>query len=254
MAQSDNSFGEQLALWEQLKTSANTQEVAAFLDKYPTGYFSELAEERLDILLAKGGEKKIQIAIQKENPFSKGTVLGLGSYSIGDSYSFEVRDIISGVLQDKFDEKVTAITDEGVVFNQGERLLDMLGNELKSPHPRFLSPVQFYPVQYSVGHKWKTRFNWLNRLGVPGEVDMEFKVAKRDTKTMPFGDFNAFYIESWGKVSNGGTITMKYWIDPELCNRPLEYLLQTKTMGGRIGENKLTVLTAYQQKKFKATS
>ena len=96
--------------------------------------------------------------------------------------------------------------------------------------------------------------NWLNGLGVPGEVDMEFKVVKRETKTMPFGDFNAFYIESWGKVSNGGTITMKYWIDPELCNRPLEYALQTKTMGGRIGENKFTVLTAYQQKKFKATS
>jgi len=254
MAESEISFNEQLMLWEKLKTSKNAQEVAAFLDKYPTGYFSELAEERLDILLAKSGEKKVQIANQKENPFSKGTVLGLGSYSIGDSYSFEVRDIISGVLQDQFDEKVTAITDEGVVFNQGERLLDMLGNELKSPHPRFLSPVQFYPVQYSVGHKWKTRFNWLNGLGVPGEVDMEFKVVKRETKTMPFGDFNAFYIESWGKVSNGGTITMKYSIDPELCNRPLEYALQSKTVGGRIGENKFTVLTAYQQKKFKATS
>jgi hypothetical protein len=83
---------------------------------------------------------------------------------------------------------------------------------------------------------------------------MEFKVTKRENKMMPFGGFNAFYVESWGKVSNGGTIAMRYWIDPELCNRPLEYELQSKTMRGRIGENKLTILTAYQQKKTKATS
>lgn len=252
MSQPNNSFNEQLALWERLKTSTNAQEVAAFLDKYPTGYFSELAEERLDILLAKGGEKKVQIASQKDNPFSKGTVLGLGTYSIGDAYTFEVQDIFSGVVQERYEEKVTAITDEGVVFNQGERLLDMLGNELKSPHPRFLSPVQFYPVQYSVGHKWKTHFTWLNGLGVPGEVDMEFKVAKRENKIMPFGVFNAFYVESWGRVSNGGSITMEYWIDPGLCNRPLQNQLQSKTSSGRVGENKLTILTAYQQKKVKS--
>mgnify|MGYP006273594445 CR=1 FL=1 len=253
MAESEAVFQEQLKQWEILKTSTNVQDVAAFLDRYPTGYFSELAEERLDILLAKGGEKKIQIANQKDNPFSKGTVLGLGSYSIGDTYSFEVRDIMSGVVQDKFDEKVTSTGEDNVVFNQGERVLDRLGNELKSPHPRFLTPVQFYPAQYSVGHKWKTRFDWLNGLGVPGEVDMDFKVVRREIKTMPFGTFNAFYIESWGKVSNGGTITMKYYIDPELCNRPLEYALQSKTMGGKIGENKLTVLTAYQQKRVKSS-
>jgi hypothetical protein len=254
MTDSELSFNDQLALWEKLKNSANTQELVGFLDRYPTGYFSELAEERLDILLAKGGEKKIQIVSQKENPFSKGTVLGLGNYTIGDFYSFEVRDILTGIPEEKINEKVTLVNEDSIIFNQGERVLDRLGNELKSPHPRFLSPVQFYPAQYSVGHKWITRFDWRNGMGLPGEVEIEFKVTKREPKVMPFGDFNAFYIDSKGKVSNGGWITMRYWIDPELCNRPLEYELQTKTMRGRIGENKLTVLTAYQQKKTKAIS
>jgi len=241
-------YAQQLAIWEQIKNSRDPKSFASFLDKYPSGYFSELAEERLDILLSKSGEKKVQIVNAKGNPFSKGTVSGIGNYSIGDTYSYADMDLISNAVITEYAETVTGVSDTEVIFNDGERVLDRLGNEIKTKHHRFLSPVQFFPVQYSVGHKWSTYYNWLDGRGRNATVDADFKVVNRDATTMPYGNFNAYYVESYGSVIGSGIIHIKYWIDPEQCHRPLVYELRTETRNGRLGEAKKTILTSYKQR------
>ena len=98
--------------------------VKEYLEKYPSGYFNQLAEARLDELLAKDGEKKVQIKGSIENPFSKGTVTGIGKYFIGDTYTFESAKRFEEPK--RYTDVVTSLAGDQVIFNGGERAFDLL--------------------------------------------------------------------------------------------------------------------------------
>ena len=57
----EKQFEEELAEWEKVKDSKDSAPIEAYIRKFPSGKFSELAQFRLNRLLAKG-ETKIQIA------------------------------------------------------------------------------------------------------------------------------------------------------------------------------------------------
>jgi len=242
-------FKQELALWDSASKSSNPGLTIKYLEKYPSGYFNQLAEARLDELLAKSGEKKVQIKGSAENPFSKGTVTGIGKYFVGDTYTFENTKRFEDPK--RYTDVVTSLADDQVVFNNGERAFDFLGNETKAPHPRFLNPIQFYPAEYAVGNKWATQFGWVNGFGVNDLCHIEFVIKKRELRSFDLGTFNTFFIEARGiVVSTNGIIEISYWIDPEKCYRPLEYSFQSKTRGGRVGESETIVLKSYKEKRL----
>ena len=242
-------FKQELALWDSASKSSNPGLTIKYLEKYPSGYFNQLAEARLDELLAKSGEKKVQIKGSAENPFSKGTVTGIGKYFVGDTYTFENTKRFEDPK--RYTDVVTSLADDQVVFNNGERAFDFLGNETKAPHPRFLNPIQFYPAEYAVGNKWATQFGWVNGFGVNDLCHIEFVIKKRELRSFDLGTFNAFFIEARGiVVSTNGIIEISYWIDPEKCYRPLEYSFQSKSRGGRVGESETIVLKSYKEKRL----
>ncbi len=242
-------FKQELALWESASKNNNPALTIQYLEKYPSGYFNQLAEARLDELLAKAGEKKVQIKGGVENPFSKGTVSGIGKYFIGDTYTFEIAKRFEDPK--RYTDIVTSLAGDQVIFNNGERAFDLLGNETKAPHPRFLNPIQFYPVEYAVGNKWTTQFGWVNGFGVNDLCNIEFVIKTRETRNLELGVFNAFFVEARGiVVSTNGVIEINYWIDPEKCYRPIEYFFQSKTRGGRVGESETIVLKSYKEKRL----
>lgn len=247
------NFKQELALWESASKSSNPDLTIKYLEKYPSGYFNQLAEARLDELLAKAGEKKIQIKGSVENPFSKGTVTGIGKYFVGDEYTFENTKRFQDTKS--YTDVVTALADDQVIFNNGERAFDLLGNETKAPHPRFLNPIQFYPAEYAVGNKWVTQFGWVNGFGEKDLCNIEFVIKKREPRNLELGFFNTFFVEARGiVVGTNGVIEISYWIDPEKCYRPLEYSFQSKTRGGRVGESETIVLKSYKEKRLNTKS
>ncbi|SMC32782.1 caspase family protein [Polynucleobacter kasalickyi] len=250
-AEKDRRFKEELALWEKAAVDPSPKLVEEYIRKYPNGDFSQLAQVRLDQLLAKGGEKKVQVISSVNNPFSKGSASVVDSYTLGDSYSFEVKDLLTKVIQNSFTDVVSEISDDKIIFNQGERIIDLLGNELKSRNIRFLSPAQFYPEIFEVGKKWTTRFKWLMDNGQPTDIVTDFIIKKRFEYQSKLGVFNAFEVEGWGYTTQGGRLLMKYLVDPDKCAQPLVFDRIMRGFNGQVLGAANRELVAFSQQKVR---
>ncbi len=148
-------------------------------------------------MLAKLGEKKIQIAPAEGNPYTKGSAVASTDRKVGDSYAYRELDLYSKKERRTFTSTITRITDTEVTFGDGF-VTDLLGNVRKTPEGRLFSAQQNVPVEYAVGKRWRTRFTVTTPQGRPGSVEMEFKIVMREPITVPAGTFNAFRVEGHG--------------------------------------------------------
>ena len=243
----NQQFNDELQLWEKAKVSSSKDLTIQYIKYYPNGSFSELAQTRLDLLLRKEGEKKIQVVSPNSNPFSKGTSSGILKYNLRDKFVFEVNDILTGVLLSTSSELVTSLSDENIIFNDGIKVIDRMGNELVSQNPKFITPAQFFPNEYSVGNKWRTEFTRMRTpvsLG-PAAYYIDFVIEKREMMKTSLGNFNAFKIVGEGRNSYGGKLLISYWIDPDNCPAPLVFELWGRGNNGRLDTSERTVLSEY---------
>ena len=90
-AEAAREFEQERSLWEGIKASNDPKALEDYLRRYPSGRFSELAQHRLDQVLAKQGEQKVQAVSAPENPYTKGTIRS-DRFRIGDSYTYVQTD------------------------------------------------------------------------------------------------------------------------------------------------------------------
>ncbi len=195
----EREFREELALFEKAKLASDPAPVEAYLRRYPSGRFAELAQRRLDAVLAAQGERPVEAAPFQGNPFTAGTVRAGGKSRVGDRYSYDVIDRLP--LLDKvtrLDLRITAITDAHVIFNDGLVVRDHLGNLVRTKNGAEYTPRQDHPVEYAVGRKWTTRYDVTSQGRHAGTVSMDFRVAARETVTVPAGRFDCFRVEGRG--------------------------------------------------------
>lgn len=237
--------------WDEASASTDPKVTEAYINRYPSGIYSELAQGRLDKLLSGSGEKKVQTVNSAANPFSKGSAGGTGKYAVGDSFTYSEKEPVSGAVLRNFTELVTAVNDFSTTFDDGLKVIDLTGNEIKSPVPRFLSPAQFYPAEYVVGHKWKTQFGWIAGTGRASEMQLDFQVIERKPVTVSAGSFNAFVVEAKGFVQDGGTWRVAYQIDPDKCARLIRFEMIGRGRGGGYDVNSSrTELAAFKQRRI----
>lgn len=240
-------FAEEMALWSNTKDATTPAAFGEYLTRYPNGKFSQLAQVQLDRLLKKQGEKKVELASSANNPFTQGSSSAVGKYAVGDSFSFELRDGLTNNLERSATQRVTEVGEQQIVFNDGALVLDLIGNEIKSTNPRFLSQAQIYPAEYAVGVKWSTQFGWRRGDGVATTVEMDFKVTGRQSFASPAGTFNAFRVSGLGWVGGGGRWNMDYWIAPDFCTRPLQLESVSRDRKGNIVGSQRFVLVSYKR-------
>jgi len=253
-AQKNALFAEEAAAWSAIQNANTPEPFSNYLARYPNGKFSQLAQVQLDRLLKKQGEKRVEATATENNPFTLGSTKAVGTYTVGDAYAFELRDALSGVVQKAYQEVVSEVAETQIVFNNGSLVLDLIGNETKSENPRFLSPAQLFPAEYSVGTKWSTQFGWRKGDGIASVMALEMKVVGREPFRTPAGEFNAFKVSGSGRVQGGSFWTVNYWIDPERCLRPLQFEMSTNGGSGKrafsIADR--IVLVRYAQKSAKS--
>jgi hypothetical protein len=216
-AEKERLYKEEKAVWDKAETAIEPGPVEDYLRRYPTGNFSELAQLRLDRILAKQGEKKVEIVKAADNPFTKGSAQANTQYKVGDSYTFRDLDAISRVEQTRRTLTVTQITDEEVIFSGG-LTLDLLGNVRRLPDGRRFSGSQAAPLEFALGKRWTTRYNIVNEQGLPGVVTLECHIAAREKITVPAGTFNAFRIEYRGLSTGAYGMSRsenRSWRDPD---------------------------------------
>jgi hypothetical protein len=221
--QKEALFTKEQGLWNVVKDSGAHELFSTYLTLYPNGSYSQLAQVQLDRLLKRQGEKKVELAAANSNPFTKGTTSVTGRFHVGDRYTFEQREAISNVVEKTYTHEVSKVTDLQVVFNDGELILDSIGNEIKSQANLFPISAQIFPAEYSVGSKWNTTFPYKTGDGVPSTLTLELKVIERQQLITSVGSFNAFKVIGGGRVVGGQNFEISYWIDPDKCLRPVQF-------------------------------
>jgi hypothetical protein len=246
-AEKQRQYKEELAHWERVQKSTEPAPFEDYLRRYPNGEFSELAQLQLDRVLAKQGEKKIEIAKQEGNPYTKGSGTASTSYKVGDRYSIQVLDPFSKVVQRTFDTEVVRITDDEVQYNDG-RIVDLLGNTRATRDGRRFSPNQLSPLEFAVGRRWSTRFTVTTADGHTADSQFDLRIAAREKIAVPAGTFDAFLIDARG-VSHfaKGVVrsTVKVWRVPEI-RAPIARE-ELRTAGGRNVFAERSELVSYKQ-------
>ncbi len=249
-------FEEELAIWEKIKESKEPGPLVNYLQRYPSGRFSELAQLRLDQVLALQGEKKIEIVSAAGNPYTKGTLAANTAYKVGDRYVYRVFDLLTKLEMKPFTRTVTEITESEVRFDQERRYVtDLLGNQLRFSSGAVWSPNQTVPTEFAVGRRWNTRFRMVSAKDEVTMADLELRIADRESITVPAGTFNAFRIEArgWntGSVGTGMINTAwnwKTWYAPDQVRQPIAFEWFNRAGGSRIVRADRTELTEYRQK------
>ncbi len=248
--EAEEAFKREQAAWEKASGTGSAPKIEAYLKAYPTGRFAELAQLELDRALAKEGEKKVEVVSAPQNPYSKGSANADTSFRIGDSYTYQVMDPYSRVVQSTRTDTITAITDREVIYDGGALVTDLLGNVRRARDGRKYTDSQLVPVEYVVGKRWTTRFTLEHpRFGhLENEVDL--RIAGRERITVPAGTFDCFRIESEGFSSGSlgsSRIRVVAWMAPQVVRRPVardERLEQIGRPGRRVNR---TELVAFKQ-------
>jgi hypothetical protein len=238
----EKRFQEELATWNRIKTSKSTDDWAGYLRAYPRGKFTEIAQTRLNVLLAEIERQRapkpgsatsaptrffeIRAGVPvpdfygaKQNPGSAGTYALDRRYTVGDQATFAVLDPISGVRQRVATGVVTKVDLDGdrVEWGNGEIITDLMGNPLKFGPATFDVPAQNVPAVLQVGNRWESRFQRREPDGRVGHVDLKMQVARRERVKAPAGEFDTFHI--YGHGYNRGTnreVELKMWVVPGL--------------------------------------
>ncbi|MSQ71983.1 MAG: hypothetical protein EXR27_11935 [Betaproteobacteria bacterium] len=200
-------------------------------------------------MLAKKGEKKIEIVTAPENPFSRGSAVANTAYrSIGDSYEFRVMDAISQVEQEFYTAAVQQVTDNGVTYSDGS-VDDLLGNAARFRDGTRLSPNQTAPLEYAVGKRWISRFTVTFPDGTISNNEIEGRIVAREKITVPAGTFDCFrqVNRSYG-VSRRDVIQINsnHWRDPDHV-RPIVLREEIRRTQGRVVFAQRRELVAYKQ-------
>lgn len=243
LEEDERQFKEEFAAFESARVARTVRSVEEYLRRYPSGRFAELAQLELDTLLAAQGEKPVAIVSARDNPHTAGTVRADTRFRIGDQYAYRhINRIPRGETTDSA-QTVTAITDDEVVFNDGDYVCDLLGNTRKVRDGRRFTPRQELPLEFAIGRRWTTRFEVSAGMpgasGPAGTVDMEFRIVAKEKVTVPAGTFDCFRIEGVGVNRQPPRpdidLFHKQWRAPELVRRPVAgEELRRRVIGGHV--------------------
>ncbi|MEA3193083.1 MAG: hypothetical protein QOD26_1416 [Betaproteobacteria bacterium] len=222
--ESDRAYEEELKFWERVSVSAEPAPLEEYLRRYPSGRFCEIAQAQLDAILAGMGEQKIQVAQQSQNPYTQGTARADIAYKVGDRYRFQVMDIYSKVVSREMNHRVTAVTANEVIYNDGRVTTDLLGNVKQSGESVTFTSNQQFPAEFFLGKRWRTRFEALGGQRGDQRFDVAFKITRKEQVTVPAGTFNTFRIDGSGTFIRGTRLVRvitRVWFAPDQVRRPV---------------------------------
>ena len=247
-AEKERLFKEQVALWESIKESKEAAPLEDYLRRYPSGEFSELAQAVLNGVLAKQGEKKIQIASSEGNPFTKGSAEFNSNRKVGETYTARATDILTKVVQRTVTSTVTQVTNSQVIYDNG-LITDLLGNVHRFADGRQIVGGQNVPLEFAVGKHWVSRSVVTTKDGQKFDTEIEYKVVARENIAVPLGTFNnAFRIDGRG-YSHGRRFSVevnsKQWWVPDRIPLPVAREDHRSWPGGGVSE--LIELLSYKR-------
>jgi uncharacterized caspase-like protein len=239
------AFEEEASLWRRAESAPDPEPLLAYLQRYPSGHFSELAQVRLDRVLARRGELRVRPADATNNPFTGGT-RSIGEFRIGDVYEYRIVDLLTGLQTGQYKQRVTAVSDDEVVYNNGVTITDALGNLRKNARGFRWDASQFFIAEYSLGKKWSTRYAVKFPDGREDVIERDFRVVARENVAVPAGSFECFRIVSSGWIMGRGiALESTYWVAPDKVNRYVAFEQRERHRSGKYIKTDRTELVSF---------
>jgi hypothetical protein len=244
-------FEADLASWQQLRSAGTAEQLSAFIRQRPNGKFAEMAQFRLDQLLAAKGENPVkprsadtQICLP-EKPGALPPYSGVAqAFKVGEYYAYRRLDLLSHREIGRTEARVKRIDGDEVHYSDG-KVTDLFGNNVRAPDGQRWTPYQFFIADYQVGKRWPAQF--LTNLADGRQANNEFqlRVVGRERITLPAGTFDAFRIDASGKdLNNGDVLERTAWVAPDRMRGFLAMETQVRR-NGKILQGERTELQSY---------
>lgn len=244
-------YEEELVLWGRLRADADPAAFEDCLRRYPpSGLFSELAQLRLDHLLAQRGERRIEIASHDQNPYSKGHTRADTRFKIGDRYSYRQLDLTTNQEMRRYTLVVSELSDTQVIFNNGTFITDLIGNPVQLADGTRYTDAQHQIADYSLGKRWTARHRLTRPSGATFDSQIDYRVVGKENVTLPAGTFEAFRVEGigWSQGEKYGVnVYNLFWISPEV-RRIVAHETKQRFANGKIVKHERYELTGYVQR------
>ena len=228
--------------WDKVAKSTNSEDLYAFMKKYPSGAVYELAQFRLDQVQ----RPALRISVPPDGV----QVLpsGVNRYEVGDVHTYERRDLLTNERR-PIALTVTYADKDRVELNHGQAVRDQMGGV---PRNRFgeKSPASMSaPADIAIGKRWRSAF--INTMP-DGKVSSNYwdnHVAALEDIEVPAGTFRVYRIDGqgWARFADGTATRMTgtTWVDPRMM---VVVRVDLKfTRDGKVMENSSDRLVRLQQ-------
>ncbi len=225
--------------WDRIKNSRAPAEFFDFLQRYPNGFFTEIAQFRVDRL-----EKPVVVAQAGRDGIAP-LVSGTNRFALGDAYTLVTTDLLTRVVQ-RAPQRVTFANDERVEVNGGASVFDQMGGVLRDDSGDKDPPVLLVPADIALGKKWRSVFQTRYGGFQVGTV-VDFKTVALEDLDVEGVAYKAFKVDMEGFAESfAGNAFLKatLWIDP----RTMRMVRWDRTLrgGGRILESSSILVTDYR--------
>lgn len=195
--------------WDRIKSSQQVSDFFAFLQRYPNGFISEMAQFRADQL-----QRPLLVA-QRRRDGIFALASGTNRYALGDQFTLVTTDRLTGIERREL-QRVTFADDSRVEINGGGTVYDQMGALIRDDSGIKDPPTMMVPADISLGKRWRSTF--VNRIaGFDARVSLDFKTVALEDLDIPGARIKTYKVDIEGFVhlgGMGGHFTGTLWIEP----------------------------------------
>ncbi len=238
----DAALEEERPHWDRIRASTRAEDFFEYLQRYPNGLMSELAQFRLD-QLARPSVRPMQTPANAVDMLPS----GVDRFRVGDNWEHLHTDRLKRDRERTVRERVTAIEGGQVIINDRESVFDQMGNVLKSRYGTHDPAMLWWPAELQIGRRWHSAFWMRTGAGTPSRVHMDFRIVGLEEVQVPAGQFKAFKILCESEATSPDAFSLvsyRRWVDPATM-RDVRYERRRVTRG-QTTEDSLYVLVSQQ--------
>ncbi len=212
VADRERAFAQQKADWDRIKDSQQVDDLYAFLQKYPSGLISDLAQNRLNQL-----QQATIVAQRDQTGVSSSTQTNV--LRDGDRYEFVMKDGLTGLVTRRglaVSKQIGPDLFESVGAGAPPTITNQAGYVRKDSSGTYDPPWSVVPGgTLAVGNKSSARSIRTNPDGSQEWVDIDSRIIARERITTALGTLDTYRIEVEFSGQAGWHYRLTFWYEPE---------------------------------------
>jgi len=249
--------------WGAASSQGTVDALRLFLQKRPSSPYSELAQTRLEQLLASVEGRRADVTqlqammvtpdassrMQAELVDRDGSRSRLRSgWEIGDLLVYQEKDNAGFFKRERtLRHRILLVTD-GQIMTRSYEKFDLHFNPMVTKDWQWASPAQLLVGDLALGKSWTTSYKRQYRSGAVIDVVADGKVTARQVINVPAGAFETYRVEisgRYGANSTAATFLSTYWVDA-ISGKPVRYEHLELRIDGKILSHDSGHLTLFE--------